>query len=508
MSISEARESASIPRARTLPPALGEAPDQPPSLSGVTSPGAWLGRYGRRLVLTDLAVVVLAVASAHAYRFGLDDGPVTGGSALGYVELSVLIGVAWLGSLTLHDTRDLKVVGTGADEYKRVLNASWRLFGLVAIGAFLFRLDIARTYVAVAFPIGTLLLLLSRYGWRHWLYARRRAGGYTSRVLVVGGAGTSADLTSALARHPLAGYRVVGACVPGLAAGEQLPGTDVPVVGPPERAAALAAAVRADAVAVTTSEAFGTQELRRLAWALEGSGISLAVAPGLTDVAGPRVHTRPVAGLPLLHVEEPQYEGAARVGKRVFDMVVAAAALIVLSPVIAVIAVLVRLTSPGPVLFRQERVGVRGEPFVMLKFRSMHVDAEQRLDALLAKSDSNNVLFKLKNDPRVTSVGKHLRRYSLDELPQLVNVLCGDMSLVGPRPPIQREVDLYHDHVHRRLLVKPGITGLWQVSGRSDLSWEDAVRLDLYYVENWSMTADLQILWRTVRTVLGAKGAY
>ncbi len=181
-----------------------------------------------------------------------------------------------------------------------------------------------------------------------------------------------------------------------------------------------------------------------------------------------------------------------------------------LSPVLLVLALLVKVTSTGPVFFLQERVGLNGSTFHMIKFRSMVVDAEQRLQELSAldRAEGNTVLFKMKNDPRVTRVGAFMRRYSLDEVPQLFNVLVGSMSLVGPRPPLAREVERYDVHVHRRFLVKPGMTGLWQVSGRSDLSWEDSVRLDLYYVENWSMVGDLLILWRTARAVVAKDGAY
>lgn len=193
-----------------------------------------------------------------------------------------------------------------------------------------------------------------------------------------------------------------------------------------------------------------------------------------------------------------------------FDLVIAAALVIVLSPVFLLLAIAVKATSPGPVLFLQERVGLNGSTFRMIKFRSMVVDAESRIQEVsqLDRAEGNDVLFKMRNDPRVTRVGSFMRRYSLDELPQLFNVLLGDMALVGPRPPLQREVERYDRHVHRRFLVKPGLTGLWQVSGRSDLSWENSVRLDLYYVENWSITGDLVILWRTLRAVIASKGAY
>ena len=248
--------------------------------------------------------------------------------------------------------------------------------------------------------------------------------------------------------------------------------------------------------------------MRELSWSLEPGRQHLVVAPSLTDIGGPRIHTRPVAGLPLIHVETPRYEGMKLYTKRGFDLVGSALLILLLSPFLAIIGIAIRLSTPGTVLFRQDRVGINGHQFKMLKFRSMVTDAEAQLAGLRELSEGNAVMFKMKDDPRITPIGKFLRRFSLDELPQLFNVFGGSMSLVGPRPPLEKEVSEYENHVHRRFLVKPGVTGLWQVSGRSNLSWEDTVRLDLYYVENWSMTGDVAILWRTAKAVLAREGAY
>jgi len=263
-------------------------------------------------------------------------------------------------------------------------------------------------------------------------------------------------------------------------------------------------------VVITSSDELSPDRIRELSWSLEPGHQHLVVAPSLTDIGGPRIHTRPVAGLPLIHVETPRFEGRNFFTKRAFDIIVSAVLIIVLSPFLVLIAMAVRLSTPGDVLFRQERVGINGTHFNMLKFRSMVTNAEALLVDLKdeTRAEGNSVMFKMKDDPRVTPIGKFLRRYSLDELPQLFNVLLGTMSLVGPRPPLEREVTEYETHVHRRFLVKPGITGLWQVSGRSNLSWEATVRLDLYYVENWSITGDIVILWRTAQAVLASDGAY
>jgi len=284
----------------------------------------------------------------------------------------------------------------------------------------------------------------------------------------------------------------------------------VPIVGSSRDAAEALISSGADTIAFGAWSTLSQAELRRLSWELEGTHVDILVSPNLTDVSGPRISVRPVAGLPLLHVEKPEFTGFRRVFKGLFDRGVAAVSLVLLSPLFLMLALAVRLDSKGPAFFRQERVGRAGRTFTMLKFRSMSVDAEQRLDEI--KQDNvhgeDGPMLKVVNDPRITRVGHFLRRTSLDELPQLVNVLLGQMSLVGPRPPLPREVAQYENHVQRRLLVKPGLTGLWQVSGRADLSWEDSVRLDLYYVENWSFLLDIAILVRTVRAVLASRGAY
>jgi exopolysaccharide biosynthesis polyprenyl glycosylphosphotransferase len=282
----------------------------------------------------------------------------------------------------------------------------------------------------------------------------------------------------------------------------------MPVFRSVEQLHRAASECRADTVFVTDGHNLPPAKLRELSWSLEPGHQHLVMAPSLTDIAGPRIHARPVAGLPLIHVETPRYEGADRFLKRAFDVIVSAGLLLVLAVPLLIVAVLIVSTSPGGVFFAHERIGKHGRPFQMLKFRSMVADAEARLEKLLeAQGTENRPLFKIDNDPRITPVGSFLRRYSIDEIPQLINVLRGDMSLVGPRPQVAKEVALYDNAASRRLFVEPGMTGLWQVSGRSNLTWEESLRLDLYYVENWSLTADLSIMARTVRAVLAKDGA-
>lgn len=468
----------------------------------------YLDAYLRSVRIIDLVAVGTAVFLAHVLRFGLAERELhTRYGTVDYLLVSVVLVVSWMASLHLQDAYDGRLVGHGIQEYKQAFQASTGLFAIVAIVAFALKLDFARGYVLVAFPLGTLLLLVGRWAARRWLVAQRREGRLSDRVLLVGDRDHVASLVVALARTPDAGYHVLGACVDNAPGGTV---AGVPVVGPESDVLVKAAELEVDVVAVSSSAGLGQTGLRRLGWALEGTDIDLVVAPGIMDVAGPRVLTRPVQGLPLIHVEAPNFSGPHTLLKNAMDRVSAVLALIVLAPVLLVVALLVRLEDGGPVFFRQERVGRDGRTFSMLKFRSMVPDAESQLPHLMLAHDGSGPLFKLHRDPRVTRIGAFIRKHSLDELPQLVNVLRGEMSLVGPRPPLPREVAEYEASTRRRLLVNPGMTGLWQISGRSDLSWEESVRLDLYYVENWTPVLDLMILWRTVQVVIRPEthGAY
>jgi exopolysaccharide biosynthesis polyprenyl glycosylphosphotransferase len=403
---------------------------------------------------------------------------------------------------------EARFVGSGTDEYKRIGNASIRVVAVVALVCYAFKLDVARGFVAVVLPVGLALLLVGRYTARMMLYRARRAGRCSHRVLVVGAPNHVEHLVRQLRREPLAGLQVVGACLAGRGGPIDVDGFSVPVVGSLSTIAAAMAQVQADSVAVAASPGINAEALRRLAYELEGTGVDLLVAPALTNITGTRISIRPVAGLPLLHVDEPELTGGRKLLKGAFDRSLALGLLVLLLPLILGICLVVAATTRGPVLFRQIRVGRDGSLFCVWKFRSMYADAEARRSSLEELNEHEGVLFKMRNDPRITPVGQFLRKYSLDELPQLVNVLRGQMSLVGPRPPLPSEVEKYEGHAHRRLLVKPGITGLWQVSGRSNLSWEDTVRLDLQYVENWSLGLDLAVLAKTLLAVVRGSGAY
>lgn len=480
-----------------------------PPLSGEAD---WRKRSSRLLGVVDAFVVVWAVSGAFVIRFGVDSNSVGAGHELFYAWFSPVLAATWWIMLGAWNSRQTRVLGAGPDEYKRVAAASLWLFGLIAIVSYVLRLDTARGYVGVALPVGLGGLLLGRWLIRQHLNSERQRGGSMSRLLILGGPSAVAHLAASLTRAKHAGYLPVAAYIPGPKAAPLVePESGLPVLGHSPEARSVCEAIdacRADAVAVSAGVQLHPQTLRHLGWELASRNLGLIMAPALTDIAGPRIHTQQVAGLPLIHVTTPSLDGGQGVAKRLFDVIVSALLIVVASPLMLAVAVCVKIESHGPVIFRQERVGMEGQHFEMLKFRSMIVGAEHALGALVTQSDGNGVLFKMRDDPRVTRVGKLIRRFSLDELPQLLNIFFGSMSLVGPRPPLPSEVAAYEHDVRRRLLVKPGLTGLWQVSGRSNLSWQDSVRLDLYYVENWSLAGDLMILLKTIRAVFKGSGAY
>jgi exopolysaccharide biosynthesis polyprenyl glycosylphosphotransferase len=360
--------------------------------------------------------------------------------------------------------------------------------------------------VATAAPFAVLLSLLVRFFARKILHFFQSRGRSLRHVLVVGGFAAAQQLSERIQREPDAGMKVIGVCLPS----SELPRPvvdGIPVLGSLGQAPEVVRNLGCDAVAVTSDDATRNNYLRELAWSLEGAGVELLVDPGLVEVAGPRMHIRSLMGFPLLHVEEPHFTGWRRLVKRVTDIVLSSIGLLIISPLMLGIAAVVKLQDSGPVVFRQARIGRDGKPFTMLKFRSMVVDAEERKLELMAHNEGNGGLFKLSRDPRVTRFGQFLRDFSLDELPQLFNVLAGSMSLVGPRPHLASELAEMPSEAIRRSLVTPGLTGLWQVSGRSNLEGDDAIRLDLRYVENWSLTLDLLILWKTISAVLAKHGA-
>jgi exopolysaccharide biosynthesis polyprenyl glycosylphosphotransferase len=382
------------------------------------------------------------------------------------------------------------VVPAGTLDPNGALNLLYALLKLVAVGT----------------PLAVVMSLLLRFLAHRALHFLQHQGRSLRHVLVVGSFGAAQQLSERIQREPDTGMKVIGLCLP--SAELPRPVVDgIPVLGSLRQVPDVVRSMGCDAVAVTSDDVTRYNYLRELAWSLEGAGVELLVDPGLVEVAGPRMHIRPLMGFPLLHVEEPHFTGWRWMMKRVSDIVMASVGLLIISPVMLAIAAGIKLQDGGPIIFRQARIGRQGKPFTMLKFRSMVVDAEARKLELMEHNQGKGGLFKLSHDPRVTRLGQFLRNFSLDELPQLFNVLGGSMSLVGPRPHLESELAQMPSEASRRSLVTPGLTGLWQVSGRSDLQGDDAVRLDLRYVENWSFTLDLQILWKTMSAVLAKRGA-
>jgi exopolysaccharide biosynthesis polyprenyl glycosylphosphotransferase len=468
---------------------------------------SWPNWYVRVAFGVDFLSVLAAGFIAFIVRFGAPTAYSTR-----YVVVSASLPVLWMATLVMFRAHERRLIGVGSEEFRRVLQAGFTCTASLAILSYATKTELARGYVVLALPLATVLNLFGRFLLRKHLHRLRNAGTCMRRVVAVGHRGAVAELVRQLRRERYHGMDVVAVCLP------EAFGTDdhetrevegVPVMGDFVEAALVVDSTKADTVAVLACPELDGVALRRLAWQLEKNDTDLVVAPALMDVAGPRTSIRPVAGLPLLHVEHPELSGGRQLAKSLFDRAAALLALLLLGPLFGAIAVAIRLTSEGPALFRQVRVGKDGRDFTLLKFRTMVRDAEKRKAELIAQNEHDDgVLFKIKSDPRVTPIGAWLRRYSIDELPQLINVLRGDMSLVGPRPPLPDEVAKYGDDVRRRLVVKPGMTGLWQVSGRADLSWEESVRLDLRYVENWSLALDLQILWKTWSAVAHGSGAY
>ncbi len=457
-----------------------------------------LTSYRRWVAIADLVVVAAATTVGYLARFGLPDS--VGEALAPYRALGAGLVLLWLFALYARGCYDVRFLGVGPEEFNRILMSTVLVFALVAGIGYFTNSDVSRAYVFISLPVGLLLLLAERWILRRFLYRARRRGAACYRTIVLGSHDQVAALADELHTDAYAGYVVVGSLQP--------PGAgDCELDAWITRLSELVASSSADAVAVTPDTRIDREAVRRIGWTLQGRGIDLLVAPSFGDVAGPRISMRPAAGLPLLHLEEPGLTSAQALGKRTLDIVGAALGLVVLAPVLAVIAVAVRVTTPGPALFRQWRVGLAGRTFRILKFRTMSDRSDAARGQLRDEVGHHAPGFKHRADPRVTRVGRFLRRWSLDELPQLVNVLRNDMSLVGPRPHPIDDVERYGERDFRRLMAKPGMTGLWQVEGRSDLDWSQSVQLDLYYIENWSWTGDIVLILRTVRAVASGRGA-
>ncbi|MEW2013652.1 MULTISPECIES: sugar transferase [Microbacterium] len=463
--------------------------------------------YGRSLVVSDVLVIMVTLAVYRAVITPPEPITLTWGDSpavSSWLPLAV-VGGLWVIALTMFESRERHVVGNGGLEYRRVVNGSITLLAVLIAIAFFFRIEVQRSLFLAAIPIGIMVLVLSRWAMRQWLRRQQRDAKFVHRAVVMAEAGNAEHVVDSIKRTHGSGFDVVGVVTSGKRSPDTIGG--VPVIGGFANVIEVFDLVDADTLIIGGADEIDPRTMRRIGWEIADRDANLVVAPALTDVAGPRIHATPAAGLPFIHIEFPQLEGGKRFVKRTFDLIGSALILLVASPIMLATAIAIRLDSSGPVFYRQVRIGREGREFGMLKFRSMSQDADDQLASLLdLQGKSDQPLFKVVDDPRITRVGRFIRKHSIDEVPQLVNVLLGHMSLVGPRPQRADEVALYDEAAHRRLLVKPGMSGLWQVSGRSMLDWEDSLRLDLYYVENWSFVQDLHILLRTFRAVL-APGA-
>ncbi|MET1134194.1 MAG: sugar transferase [Aeromicrobium sp.] len=455
-------------------------------------------------------MLLVVIISSEYIWLGGDAGTIGPQFGLGYTKFGVLLTFGWWFALRLGGTRHPNVLGS-VDEYQRIAHVTVTVFGVIAIVTLLMNFNLSRGYLAIAFPVGLLGLLFTRRIWRRWRRRQLMDGRFVENVLVVGQPENAREIADWFTDHPAEGLRVTGVWRPRHATETQwlrVGERSIPIMGQARSVQSAVTMAGADAVIVSATDELGHHGLRDLTWDLEAAGIEMLLSPNLVAVAGSRIGMREVAGMPFVTVKEPTYAEAGNWPKLVFDWCGAMAILVMSSPILLATALAVKLSSPGPVFYRQERIGRDGKPFDMIKFRSMSVGADADLAQLLqAQGTAGQPLFKVENDPRITCVGRFIRRYSIDELPQLLNVLRGDMSLVGPRPQREGEVALYDRTARRRLRVRPGMTGLWQVSGRSNLSWEEAIALDMHYVENWTLMGDLQILFRTVTAVVAKDGA-
>jgi exopolysaccharide biosynthesis polyprenyl glycosylphosphotransferase len=456
----------------------------------------WKPNLRKNISIIDFFSLVFAVTLILTLRF-----PQTWQGELSAYEirnifLALLVLASWLFFLWFNGSRDTNILGFGADEYKRLINATLFSFTSIAFISYIFKLEISRAFILLVFPFGLITLFVSRRILRRRLLKARSEGRYLSKVLLLH-SGENDPVESHLSIASHAGFDVV--CKVQTFEGSKLDFKQI---------VAKAIDNNCDQIMVGQSAIISAAELRKLGWALEETSIDLIVAPAVTEIAGPRLKVSNVEGLPLLHLEQPVFSGVSRVTKRLLDLVLSVIGLIVISPFLFIVALMIKFYDRGSIFYTQKRIGQNNKEFNVYKFRTMYEGSHKQRDKVMAETNKDPRLAKDPQDPRVTKPGLFLRRWSIDEIPQIINVLKGEMSLVGPRPPLAEEVNQYEKSEKRRLLVKPGLTGLWQVSGRSELDWEDAVRLDLYYVENWSLTLDILIIIRTAAAVWRGEGAY
>ncbi len=456
--------------------------------------------YATRAVIWDILAVFAATAVGFILRWTIPYNLNIGDGT--YVLFALVVVVSWILVLAIRGAYDTRILGVGSEEFKRIVGATAVVFAAIAIVSYGLKLDLSRGFVLIAFVVGMLLLLTVRWVLRAWLRHERMYGHFLHRTIVIGSGASQSELVDLLDKDPVAGFSVVDVI--------DEPAADISehdLEAWLDEVMARISLEDGDTVAVAGSPALGPRVIQRLAWRLEGPRVDLLVAPTVGDIAGPRVTMRMAADLPLLHLDEPHLTGPKRAIKRGLDIVFGTLLALLFLPFMVVAAIGTIFTSRGPVLYRQRRVGRSGDLITVTKFRTMHVGADQERDKYIGAPDGR-IRQRYRNDPRITPFGRFLRRWSIDEMPQVVNVITGSMSLVGPRPVLPEELGLFADADHRRHLTKPGLTGLWQVSGRKEVDWDERMRMDLEYVENWSPALDLVIVAKTAKVVLSGEGAY
>lgn len=456
--------------------------------------------YAIRTVTWDAVAIVVAAIIGFVLRWTIPYDLTI--SDYTYVIFALVVVISWIGVLQLLGAYDTRILGVGSEEFKRVVTASAAVFAAVAIVAFAFKLDLSRGFVLITFVAGVLLLLTDRWLLRAWLRNERRYGHFLHRTLVIGSGARCDEIVDLLDRDPVAGFTVVD-----VVDEPPLDSDEAQLNAWLDDVMARIALEEADTVAVTGSPSLGQRVIKKLSWRLEGPRVDLLVAPTLGDFTGPRVTMRMQADLPLIHLDEPQLTGSKSAIKRVLDVVFGTILAILFTPFMLFAALGTLVSSRGPILYKQQRIGRGGQAITLAKFRTMYVGSDSQRREVIGVPDER-IFERYKSDPRITPFGRVLRRWSIDEMPQIFNVIGGSMSLVGPRPVLVDELPLFADDDHRRHLTKPGLTGLWQVSGRKAVDWDERMRMDLDYVEHWSPALDLVIVAKTVKVVITGKGAY
>lgn len=475
---------------------------------------SWSKKLKYLVVATDTIALTAAFLLAHIIKFRFTNPTMDGRNEIDitYISVSVILIIVWVGILGLAGSRKLRVLGEGSNEFNIITRSSIYLFAFIVTFSYLTEIDIARRYLVFALLLGWLFIIINRLFIRNLIVKYRYKGRMLTQLMIVGEQPASEHLIKLLKQKKQVGLNPVAVHISATTTKNNstvIPEQIITGYGDsPKKIISEVEKNNIQALIVTDGHQMTPETLRELGWELALRDVALMLAPATTDIAGPRIHMTPMNGFPLIHVSTPRLDGLSGVLKRSIDVIASGLGLLVISPLLLVIGLIVKKDG-GPAFYSQERIGKNGVPFKMWKFRSMVTNADELKAQLIAEHGGGDaLLFKMKDDPRITPIGKFIRRYSIDELPQLWNVFIGDMSLVGPRPQVQDEVNQYTKEAYRRLLVSPGLTGLWQVSGRSKLTWEEALRFDLYYVENWSLAGDIAILFRTVKAVVGKDGAY